>query len=41
MKFDFNYYNPTKIYFGTDITEKALKKEAISLAGNILIVTTK
>ena len=40
MKFDFNYYNPTKIYFGK-IALNNLKKELANYGENILLVYGK
>ncbi len=37
---NFTFELPTRIHFGTKITETALKKEARWLQGNILIITT-
>ena len=40
MKFDFNYYNPTKIYFGKTALNN-LKKELANYGENILLVYGK
>lgn len=40
MKFDFNYYNPTKIYFGKTALNN-LKKELVNYGENILLVYGK
>ena len=40
MKFDFNYYNPTKIYFGKSSIDN-LKAELENYGKNILLVYGK
>lgn len=40
MKFDFNYYNPTKIYFGKDSLNN-LEKELKNYGETVLLVYGK
>ena len=37
---EFTFELPTKIYFGTNMTEDVLQKESAQFAGNVLIVTS-